>query len=75
VVMHRDGQDFLGCFLTDHVLVELSDDLTGGGNVVEELLGGTLTPLFLIEDRLAQVDTFPADVNVAGPSTNGPTSR
>ena len=47
----------------------------GEGMWVNERLGAAAAALFLVDDRLAQLDALAADVDVAGPSTRGPTSR
>jgi len=47
--------------------VELSDDLAWRGDAREELLAAAATFALLIEDRLAKLDAFAADVNVARP--------
>src|SRR5205085_5853023 len=67
VVVNGDGQNPLAVLLPDDVLIELRDDLAGRGNAGEERLSGAAAALFLFQDRLAQVDTLAADVNVAGP--------
>ena len=66
VVVDGDGQDLLGAVLVDHVLVELLLDLARGRDVGEEGLGDPPAPSLLVEDRLAELDAFAADVDVAG---------
>ena len=72
VAVDRDGEHPLGVLLPDHVLVEVGHDLPGGRDRGEELLAGAPPPLLLIEDRLAQLDAFAADVDVAGPLDERP---
>jgi hypothetical protein len=60
-------QGAFGRSLPDHVLIEMADDIARGRNVVEKLLGGTAPLRFLIQDRLAEFDTFTADVDIARP--------
>jgi hypothetical protein len=62
--VHGDGEDPLRVLLADHVLVEVRDDLPGRRNRSEELLARAATTLLLVEDRLAQLDAFAADVDV-----------
>jgi len=38
------GENFLGVLLTDHVLIELRDDLPGGGDFAEQRLAGSAPP-------------------------------
>src|SRR5262249_25467441 len=67
VVVDGDGQDPFAVLLADHVLVELSDDLLRRRNTREERLRRSSAALFLFQDRLAQVNTLAADVDVARP--------
>ena len=66
MVVDGDGQDLLALRLADHVLVQLGHDVAGRRDLLEELLGRPATTLFLLEDRLAQVNALAADVDVAG---------
>ena len=61
------GQHLLGVLLADDVLVEVLDDLPGRGDLGEQRLAGAAAAALLFEDRLAEVDTLAADVNVARP--------
>ncbi len=61
-----DGQNFLGVLLADHVFVEMGDDFARRGNPREQLLAAAAAASFLVENRLAKLDAFAADVNVAG---------
>ena len=47
------------------LLVELGDNLPRRGDLVEQRLAGAAPAAFLLEDRLAEVDTLAADINVA----------
>jgi hypothetical protein len=61
VVVHRDRQDLLGGFLTDHVLVQERVDLLGLGELLELELGGL--GQLLLDDLVAQVDALVADID------------
>src|SRR5438552_1130066 len=65
--MNGDGQNPLAVLLADDVLIELRNDLAGRGDAGEERFRRAAAALFLFQNRLAQVDTLAADVNVAGP--------
>ena len=67
MAMHGHGQDLLGPLLPDDVLVQVFDQFPGRGNLAEQGLAGPPAAAFLLEDRLAEVDTFAADINVARP--------
>ena len=67
VVVDGHREDLLGPVLVDHVGVELFLDLAGRGDVGEERLGDPPPAPLLVEDRLAELDAFAADVDVAGP--------
>ena len=67
VVMDGDRQDLLGAVLVDDVRVELLLDLARGRDVGEEGLGDPSPPPLLVEDRLAELDAFAANVDVARP--------
>ena len=69
--MDGDGQDLLGPLLADDVLVQLVLDGAGRGDVGEEGLGGAAAALLLVDDRLAQLDAFAADVDIARPLDQG----
>ena len=66
MVMQGDGKDLLGPILADHVGVELVLDLPRGRDVGEQRLGHTATTPLLVEDRLAELDAFAADVDISG---------
>ena len=53
-------------FLTDHVFIELADEFPGRGNAIEQLFARSPPASFLFQNRLAELDAFAADVNVAG---------
>ena len=63
--MDGDGEDLLGAVLADDVLVEVFLDLARGRDVGEEVLGDAAAAAFLVEDRLAELDAFAANVDVA----------
>ncbi len=65
MAMHGHGQDLLRPLLTDHVLVQMLDQFSRRGDLAEQGLAGPSPAAFLLEDRLAEVDTFATDVNVA----------
>src|SRR5687767_14730589 len=65
--MNGDREHFFALLLADDVLVERSDDLARRRNAVEERLGCAAAALLLLQDRLAQVNTLAADVNISGP--------
>jgi hypothetical protein len=65
VAVDGDGEHPLGVLLPDHVFVEMGHDLAGRGDRREELLARASAALLLVEDRLAELDAFAADVDVA----------
>jgi hypothetical protein len=65
VAVYSYSQDFLGPLLPDHVLVQVFDQFPRCGNLIEQGLAGPPPAALLLEDRLAEVDTFTANVNVA----------
>ena len=67
MAVDRHREHLLGVLLANDVLVQLGDDLPRRGDFAEQRLAGSATASFLFEDRLAEVDTLAADVNVAGP--------
>src|SRR5688500_4597460 len=69
--MHGDGEDLLGPVLADDVQVQLLLDLPRGGDVGDQRLAGSPAALLVVDDRLAQLDTFAADVDVVGPFDQG----
>ena len=64
MVVHGDGQDTLGGGLPDDIFVQLCNDFARRGNLAEELLAATTKSLFLLKNRLAQLNTFATDVDV-----------
>ena len=58
---HREN--FLGVVLANHVFVEMTDDFSWSRNLRERLLARAAATV-LVEDRLAQIDTLAADVDV-----------
>src|SRR5262249_55953916 len=66
VVVDGDRQNLLGAVLANDVLVHLLLDVAGRGDVGERGLATATAAFFLFDDRLAQFDTFAADVDVAG---------
>ena len=67
VRMDGDGEHLLGRFLPDDVFVELDHDLARRGNLGEERLARAAAAALLVEDRLAKLDAFAADVDIARP--------
>ncbi len=67
VVMHGHRKHLLGALLADDIGVELFLDFPRRGNVGEEGLGNAPAAPLLIEDRLTQLDTVAADVNIPRP--------
>ncbi len=65
VAVDRHGQHLLGMLLADDVLVELGHDLPRRGDIVEQRFAGSAAAALLFEDRLAEIDAFAADVDVA----------
>ena len=65
MIVNRDRQDFFGPRLADHILVELLFDIAWRGDVIEQRLGAAAPAFLLVDDRLAQLDAFATDVNVA----------
>ena len=66
VVVHGDGQNLLGPVLADDVGVELVLDFARSRNIGEERLGHAPAAPLLVEDRLAELDAFAADVDISG---------
>ncbi len=64
--MRIDGhrEDFLGVVLANHILIEMTDDFSWSRNLRERLLARAAATALLVEDRLAQIDTLAADVDV-----------
>jgi len=67
MIVNRDGKDLLGSLLTNHVLIKLFLDGPRRGDVGKQALGAAPTTFFLVDNRLAQLDAFAADVYVARP--------
>src|SRR5262249_38058884 len=67
VIVDGDGEDLLRPRLTDDVLVKLLFDRPRRRDVRDERLGRAAAALFLVDDRLAQLDAFAADVDVVRP--------
>src|SRR5262245_105134 len=63
--MNSNGQDAYAIGLSDDVLIQLADDLFRRGNAREQRLSRAAASLLLLEDRLTQINTLAADVNVA----------
>jgi hypothetical protein len=61
----RDREHALRGFLPNHIFFELGDDFAWRGDPREELFARAATFAFLVEDRLAELDTLAADVDVA----------
>jgi len=64
VVVDGDREDFFGAVLVNYIGVELFLDLPRGRDVGEQGLGDSSTPPFLVEDRLAKLDAFAANIDV-----------
>jgi hypothetical protein len=67
----RDGKDLFRVLLTNYVFVEMRNDFTRSGNLRKELFAGSAPASFLFEDRLAELDAFAADIDIAGPFDQG----
>jgi hypothetical protein len=52
--------------LADDVFVQFGNDFPRSGNLGEKLFCRAAATLLLIENRLAEFDAFPADVNISG---------
>src|SRR5205823_436630 len=65
MIVHRDGKDLLGAMLADHILVELVLEVARRGDVREKGLGNSPAAFFLIDDGLAELDTFTTNIDVA----------
>ena len=72
VAVNGHGQNLLGVILADDVIVQMGDDFARRGNSREELLAAAAAAAFLVEDRLAKLDAFAANVNIAGPFDQRP---
>jgi hypothetical protein len=51
--------------LADDILIEMSNDFPGRWNLIKQLLAWTTTLLLLIQNGLAQLDAFTADIDIA----------
>src|SRR5271165_4340724 len=71
VVVQGHGQHLLGPILSNDIGVELILDLARSRNIREERLGHTAAATLLVEDRLAELDAFAADVDVSGSFDQG----
>jgi len=67
MAVDRNRQNAFCRFLPNHILVELSQNLAWRGDPREQLLARSAALAFLIENALAKLDAFAADVNVAWP--------
>ena len=65
MVVHGDCQSAFGGHLTDHILIEVFNDIARGRNFVEKLLGSWASTLLLIQNGLAEFDALTTDVYVA----------
>ncbi len=53
-------------FLSDHVGIKLILDFPGSRDIREERFGNTPPAPFLVENRLAELNAFATDVDIAG---------
>src|SRR5262249_16470006 len=69
LVMVVDGhrKNFLGPLLPDDVLIQFIFDGTWGGDIGDQGLGNAAAALLLVDNRLAQLNAFAADVDIARP--------
>src|SRR5262245_32827222 len=65
MTVNGDGEDSLRLVLADHVFAQLPHDFAGRGDARKQLFAGSATLTFLVEDRLAKLDTLATDVDVA----------
>ena len=65
MVVHTDGQDFFGPFLTNDIAVQFVAYGPGGGNIGRAAFGSP-TPLLLIHNRLAKLYALAADIHISG---------
>jgi hypothetical protein len=64
VIVNRDREDTFRRRLTNHILVQVLDDLPGSWNIVEQRGARTAPTLLLVKNRLAQLDALSTDVDV-----------
>jgi hypothetical protein len=62
--MYSHCQYAFGRGLANHVLIQVSHNLTRGGNFVEQVATWAATFLLLIQNGLAKLDTFAANVDI-----------
>jgi hypothetical protein len=72
MIVDRNRQNSLGLLLSNHILIHLFHDGTRRRDLVEQLVCRSPTSLFLVQDRLAQLNTFVADVDIARPFNKWP---
>src|SRR4051794_27884685 len=65
MTVNGDGKYALRGLLPNDVLIELRHDFAWRGDARKELLAGSASFAFLVEDALAKLDALAADVDVA----------
>ncbi len=67
MIVNGNREDLLRHRLPDDIGVEVLDDLARRGDLAEQRPGTAAAALFLVENRLAQLDALAADIDVARP--------
>src|SRR6516162_2836317 len=71
MVVNCNREKLLGPVLANYILIELVLNRSRGGDVREERLGHPSAALLLVDNGLAKLDAFAADVDIARPFDEG----
>jgi hypothetical protein len=64
MTVYRYREDALGVLLANDIFVKMGDNFARSRDVCKQLFGSAPSPSLLIEDRLAEFNTIPADVDI-----------
>ena len=67
MVVYRDGEIFFGVFLADYILVQIFLYISGLGHFFEADRRSAEPLAVLLDDVVAQLDAFRADVDIVRP--------